>query len=150
VGKTSARWGFKIDYDAAIKDDEFKVAGLERIIELGLYCPEEWKSAGGGTLFFLVLHSAEAAAKLGLTLEDRVALAVESDRLGDYPELAAAYPQDAIFADWYRRGDAVAKSLAWHPWSSLLASEEAAKTLLKKCKASLSRHKRNKAKFGGK
>lgn len=141
-------WSYAINYDAEIANDLREIEALTRVVELQLFLPEKWRAAGfTGNLFFLVLDDADAAARLGLSLEDRAALALHADRFDAYPELDNVIPKGSSYRDWYLRGDAARAKLAWYPWTSLL-TEAQAKEQLKKAKASLARHRRNKTKNG--
>jgi hypothetical protein len=147
-------WGFKIDYARAIADDEARIAWAELSIARGWY-RRSWPYADPalGTyetteLWQLILHCPDAATAGGYTLQDRADLAnaldldmwTEASRrmFGDFPE-----PQPGSAG--IKRGEKIASELTGG-W--VFKDEAAARTELRRAKASRARHVRNRAKYG--
>lgn len=161
-------WGYKIDYDAAIKDDELTIAHYTRALandwttdavvafyaehfaERAAAYKASWGSAMGSqsTFFDAVVTIPAFATSAGLTTEDVAVLIATHecytdpyyDRFGDAPMTGPAL---------WKRSDELGKKLDALYFNHLDSRERLAKGL-KKAKASLSRHKRNKKLYGGK
>jgi hypothetical protein len=155
-------WSFKIDYDKAIAEDEAYIAKLTTCMEKGWYATQiTWSDTDGKTvtselmdLADLALYVPGVAASIPLSLQDLSDMVAyrtrHSDpdyenqiRTGVEKMLGVTLPPES--SCWYQRGEGVVCSLDGF---TFLPREAEVKTLLKKAKASLSRHKRNKVKYG--
>lgn len=143
-------FGYAIDYDRAIAADLAEIADAERCLERGWLKPDELEA--GGIAYSLadhVLASTANAASLGMDDHDRACLA---DAL-EYSEAAFAHLGIALETvtdnrAWYRHGDALARRVsAATGWSSDLRTRERVTLALRKARASLARHRRNKSKY---
>jgi len=140
-------FGFKIDYASAIAQDEMLIAWYERCITNGWY-QREVGACLVQDLLHLVLYVPGVAAQAGLSLQDVADLAftmdarVERDVRTLQPDLPAHRPAQEA----YRNTDVISKTITSTPW--LPRDEGDARTLLKQAKASLSRHKRNRERYG--
>lgn len=167
-------WSFKIDYDEAIKDDERQIEFYTRALANGWtrekatefyfktfpeiaarYAADPSLGTFGTSLNFehYVIVNPEVAAQCGLTPEDIGMLVYTSDGYEDpYFE---RFPKPGYFdkvpgsPNPWKAGDAISAKLKGL-YFAYLDSEEHLKKMLKRAKASLSRHKRNKKLYGGK
>lgn len=130
-------WGYAIDYDKAIAEDEKAIAMYERIIAGRWFLP-----AGQSSCFLweLALLDETIAAGLDLSRADLANLAAYMEA-----NLPIA---DESGRDWYSRGEEIDQRLQ-ELCPDMLLTEEKAREALKFHKTRLARHKRNKAKFGG-
>lgn len=149
-------WSYQIDYDKEIAADEVEVAYLSdaRTIKIAALF-EEWIEANPSTDYWdlndLLWFVPESADLLGFTGDDVRTLFAHGDHS---PEVEARFGE-AQRGD-YQRGNALWSKPSLDPredWASWRALRESGPrgraALLKKAKASLSRHRRNKAKYGG-
>jgi hypothetical protein len=126
-------WGYAIDYDKAIAHDLAELAAVERYLAMGVFADPALAAEGiYDTLAHRVIRDASVAASLGVTADDRTALAMLLD---------APLP-DPLPADWYSRAMAVSATLD-ALWSDALLTLDHAKRLRSKVKTSLARHRRN-------
>lgn len=148
-GRSSGRgWGFKIDYDLAIAQDEAWIAWALRSIERGLYrrsvssLDGRWKTEII-ELHLLVLYFRDASTALGYSAQDVADLAayVDFDVWKLFPELPSEQPGRA----GHDRGKALLAELSG---SFLYPDEETARGDLRRARASLARHRRNRDKYG--
>lgn len=148
---TSRGWGFKIDYAAAIRDDEATIAALTEEIANDLYQVElptsnpDFPTWTARSLRDLVFHVPGVAARVGLTPTDVADLAWYCDV--DPAHLIAVHgelPPETRGRVGYDRGKALAAKL--DRW--LQKDAPTAKKELKRAKASLARHKRNQKEYG--
>lgn len=150
-------WGFKLDYDREIAADSKLIEQLTRLIENRRFHPGVMIKAGfpidiSGYSITLIdlafLDVMGTAAQLGLSLLDLSDLACVMDRedfaMTQLDGSVVALPEEAQGA--YKRGGVLVDRLE-KIWSGDLYSEEKSLALLKKAKADLARHKRNKAKY---
>lgn len=151
------QWGYKIDYDKAIALDQAEIdqldSSLARAVSASLTSEEiAWmKRSGGHDAYAWLWFSPELierrARLLGLSDRDLAILArrimVDAYREVDawIVEYAERIPAGSSY---YRESDVLLKQLEDVP----VMLEELRSKLVKKAKASLSRHKRNKEKFG--
>lgn len=134
-------FAYKLDYDKEIAQDEAAIARLETLLA------NEWLRGEQGeasTLVCILFQDPTQAEKLGFTRDDVVALAysLESDRFNDERPV-----------EWMARsgrlGEAICKLMACnHATLSDLPARVDVVAALRRAKASLARHKRNKLKFG--
>lgn len=165
-------WGLKIDYVQAIKEDEKCIAFYTRALANGWttekaaefyfttfpeiaarYAADPTLGAFGTSLNFerYAVTNPEVATQCGLTPKDVGMLVYTSDGYEDpYFE---RFPKPPFFdkvpgsVNPWKAGDAVSAKLA-ECYFDYLDSEERLKAMLKKAKASLSRHKRNQKLYG--
>lgn len=143
-------WAFKIDYVAAIRDDEREVAQLSAQITHGWYQVEITTPRGSWTahdLYQLVLYVPGIAARMGLTPQDVADYAdwcEIDDALLDaaHPSLPSPRPGRESRV----RANEIDKRLAEH--RILRRNEDDARVALRKAKARLARHKRNQLNYG--
>ena len=139
-------WGFKIDYAAAIADDDARITWAIRSIEHGLY-----KRLRGGdarfdivTLLDLCMEDPSVFYRLGYTPQDLADLADETgqeDLWDRFPELPdARQPRES-----HARLTEVCRDISG--WMYLFRDEAEAKAELRRAKASRARHVRNQKKF---
>jgi hypothetical protein len=151
--RKSSGWGFKIDYVAAIAEDDFRIAHAASSIAYGLYRRTIPYMHGEGALeiqelWQLALHFQDVSATLGLSDQDVADLAayLEYDiwaSRSDLPaEQAGRVGVDRGKALFERIG-ARAEGGRW-----LLKDEAEAHTELRRAKASRARHVRNQEKYG--
>jgi hypothetical protein len=143
-------WGYSINYDKEIKQDEADIAayGNDRVRAISASLTDEeldiikraYKyDAVDWALRYPDKREARAAI-LGIPLEDIVCAAETSESLPK--DLAVGDPP----VNWYRRGEAVYKQLEVDRVDVL--PEPLRLKLLRKAKTDLSRHARNQSKFG--
>lgn len=142
-------WGFKIDYVAAIRNDEKEIADLTREIANGWYQTElptnnaDFPTWTANTLLDLVFYVPGAAVRMELSATDVADLAwyceVEPDRL-----VHGELPPETKGRAGYDRGKALAEKLD----HVIQKNEAMAKKALKRAKTALARHKRNQLKYG--
>lgn len=133
-------WGYAIDYDKEIARDIAELAAVERYLALGVFADPALVADGiHDSLAHRVLRDPAAATALGLTADDRTALAI----LLDAPLSDGPLPDG-----WYNRARAVAAKLD-ALWADALLTVDHAKRLRSKVKTDLARHRRNKAKYDG-
>lgn len=145
-------WGFKIDYDKAIAEDDMMIRRAQRSIELGLYQRKLPYLNGSGTfdvldLWQLVLYGRDVATSLGYSAQDVADLAnyVDMDIWAIHPDLPQ--PQDSRAG--YQRGKQILAEIDALCLNCTLYKDEAdAKDGLRRAKASRARHVRNKDKYG--
>lgn len=144
-------WGYKIDYAAAIRDDEATIAALTEEIAHGWYQVElptsnpDFPTWTAVTLRDVVFHVPGAAARAGLTPTDVADLAWYCEI--DPARLVAAHgdlPEETKGRFGYDRG----KDLAARLDRVLQKDEATAKRALQRAKASLARHRRNQLEYG--
>lgn len=154
--KPSRGWGFKIDYDRAIADDEASIRWAELSIARSWYqrsWPYDDPTLGSyetTELWQLILYCPDAAAAGGWSAQDRADLAQALDldmwnesqrrRCGELP---APQPGSAGI----RRGEAIADEVQ-RLGGFVFQDEAAARAELRRAKASRARHLRNRAKYG--
>lgn len=149
-------FGYKVDYDREIAQDERDIREFEAALangwthedrSLGLSLPELVVYAAGGVEPFAGRVRYEA---LGLSPVDVAELAVWvlDNCLGDLPpKLQELVDQGQELPGWHARGEIVHKLVSAHYHSHVL-TEEQTRAALKKAKASLARHRRNREKHG--
>lgn len=145
-------WGFKIDYVAAIADDDRRIAFAACSLEHGLYRRTVPYLKGDGVLeiqelWGLALHFPDVSAALGLSDQDVADLAafIEYDIWTHRPEL----PAEQAGRVGYDHGKAlftqIGASAGGGAW--LYKDEAEAKMEFRRAKASRARHIRNKEKY---
>jgi hypothetical protein len=145
-------WGYIIDYDKAIREDEARIAHLssEASIRASRELLPEARAAlpdfDGWDVYYLVTYKPEGvaarAAVFGLTLEDVRAWAYLCDSQDDALWALVGDPQPGDYA----RGKAVDDRLGRYAFD--VWSEADRRRALSKAKAALARHKRNKDLYG--
>jgi len=149
-------FGFKLDYDREIAADEKLIASMHCLIDNGWFHPTTMIHDGVTidvrsycySLIDLALADAGTAVKLDLTLDDLGAIARVLDRDHRLPQLdgSVVVTNEIPTPGTYKRGDAVIKRIeSIHQGE--LPEEATARKILKKAKADLTRHKRNKVKY---
>jgi hypothetical protein len=151
--KSNSRgWGFKIDYAAAIADDDHRIAHATSSIEHGLYRRSVPYLNGEGSkelqeLWELALYFVDVSTALGLSDQDVADLAayVEYDIRESRPEL----PTEQAGRVGFDRGKELwAKISSKKPSGRWLLKDEAeAREELRRAKASLARHIKNREKY---
>jgi hypothetical protein len=151
-------WGFKLDYDKEIASDEKLIVQLTRIIENGWFHPTAMIKDGISrdistysiSLTALVfMDVARVASQLALSLADLSDLAYAADHEFSCPQLDGSVVElpEEVQPGAYKRGAAIADRLTTL-WEGDLYPEALVQKVLKKAKAGLARHKRNKLKYG--
>lgn len=140
-------WGFKIDYASAIADDEVRIAWAERSIKHALWSRVVPSIHHGTftilTLLDLVMWEPSIGEALGYSKQDLADVAGDMDY-----DVWARHP-DMPEARHIRQCLARVKEIAADIDNRWLFKDEAeAKKELKTARASLSRHKRNRAVYG--
>jgi hypothetical protein len=128
----SRGFGYRINYDKAIAEDLRTIEEMTRLLELGLLKPESERSFYN--VSDAVLTRPDLARALGFTAPE---LAVASETEPEEWPLPWTLTLERDF-------DQRCKAL----YDDYLPTEEEAKGWLKKAKADLSRHRRNKKKYG--
>jgi len=142
-------FGYSINYDRAIADDDAVLAWIELSIQHGFY-RRPIGDAGRvvNQLHELVIYFPDVASSLGFTPQDVADFAYAADMESAWkmnPDLPEARADRA----GYRRGEEVAKQVeAMTGCQFLYEDETQAKEARKKTKASRARHARNKEKYG--
>lgn len=130
-------WGYAIDYDAAIAEDESALLIAEAALAMNWIAPDarDWR------LTDLVFADLNVRAGLNLSLADLADLA-------DYIECApSVYDEHALpitSPGSWARGRAIARRLDEYAPDSLFASREAAAASRKLHMTRLARHRRNR------
>ena len=142
-------FGYKIDYDKSIADDEREIALYEstavKIFSATLNEQEiEWVTRSPTTAFFIMMHSTHKQdvrlQALGITLRDLACAAFYEDHTPSIPLSTGPIGGGPDF----RNGQAASAILDAVP----ILTSETRKSWLKKAKARLARHKRNKLEHG--
>ena len=148
-------YGFAINYDREIKADHDLVTQMTRLIENRWFHPATMVKDGIArdissysiSLIDLALMDVKVtAAQLGLSLDDLSDIAYAADRDFSSVQLDGSVvelPHETPGA--YKRGEVIVDRLE-AIWAGDLYTEELLRKVLKKAKADLARHKRNKAK----
>jgi hypothetical protein len=151
-------WGFKLDYDKEIASDEKLIAQLRRIIDSGWFHPATMVKDGNARdistysvclVDLLFMDVARVAPQLGLSLADLSDLAYAIDQDPSCAQLDGNVVElpEPVQPGAYKRGEVIADRLV-QLWEGDLYPEALAQKVLKKAKTDLSRHKRNKLKYG--
>lgn len=149
-------WGFKIDYDRAIEDDEARIRWAELSIARGWY-RRSWPYPDPvmGTyetieLWQLILHCPNAAAAGGWSAQDRADLAQALD-LDMWNERARSLfgelPEPQPGSAGIRRGEAIADEIT-RQGGGVFRNEAEARAELRRARGSRARHVRNREKYG--
>ena len=148
--RSNRGWGFKIDYAAAIAEDDHRIAHAQRSIEHNLYRRSIPYLNGEGfmeidELWQLALHFSDVSTALGLSDQDVADLAayLDYDIWTCRPEL----PTVQAGRVGYDRGKAVDAQIGRKQGRWLLKDEAEARTELRRAKASRARHVRNREKY---
>lgn len=149
-------FGFAIDYEQAISQDEREIAWAQRSIERGWYVltmPYDDPALGSyeaDTLWRVALHFRDAWPSLGVTAQDVADLAQALDLDDAARRLHPDLPEPQPGAAGIRRGEAVLSDLeALSLGDMRLHRDEAgARLALRRAKASRARHRRNREKYG--
>lgn len=149
-------WGFKVDYDLAIKQDEDLIARLTRLIDNRWFKPAAMVLDGvthdlrpySTTLVDLALMDVSGTAvQLGLSIDDLADLACTLHRDNRQAQLDGSVVMLNIGTPGaYKRGDAIADRIC-AIWDGDLNDEETTRKILKHAETALARHKRNQAKY---
>jgi hypothetical protein len=149
-------FGFRIDYDLAIAQDERVIAWAERSVERGWYVRTlryddlALGSYEADELWKLAIYFPDSWTSLGLTGQDVADLASSLDLL-DEVRRHSRIPDPQSGASGIRRGDAIVAELEVLSLGGMrmYRDEVAARADLRRSKASLARHRRNRDKYGG-
>lgn len=148
-------WGFKLNYDREIKADQDLITRMTNLIENRWFHPATMIKDGVAhdisnysiSLIDLALMDVKVtAAQLVLSLDDLSDLAYAADRNFSQAQLdgnVVELPHENPGA--YKRGEVIVDRLE-AIWAGDLYTEALSRKVLKKAKADLARHKRNKAK----
>jgi hypothetical protein len=148
----SRGWGFRIDYDRAIADDDARIAWAQRSLERGWYRREiPYLHMEGSMelleLWQLVLYCREVATSADYTEQDVADLAcqLDVDIWAMHPDL----PSEQAAPLGWRRGEAIVLELKKLSEGGLylIEDEAAARRELRRAKASRARHLRNQEKY---
>lgn len=137
-------WGYKLDYDKEIAIDLKEIATAERHVPLAAVLTPEERAMGTWHLdlvSFLFRNVEQRAPLLGLSPGDVADLWWYSDLSPGAYEYDAPEPTKG----WYGRGKIIDDRLR-EQYDAYVLSEP--QKLLKKLRGALSRHRRNKVKFG--
>lgn len=137
-------WGYKINYDKEIANDLKEIANTERHLPLAQVLTAEERAMGDWQLdlvSFLFRNVEQRAPLLGLTPADVADLWWYCELDGYKYDYDVPEPTKG----WYGRGAAIDKRLREQYDNYVLRDPQAR---LKKLRGALSRHRRNKVKFG--
>lgn len=137
-------WGYRIDYDKQIAIDLKEIATAERHVPLARALTEEERARGDWHLdlvSFLFGNVEQRAPLLGLSTADVADLWWYSDMNAGTCDYDAPEPAKG----WYGRGKAIDDRLRAQYDNYVLRDPQ---KLLTKLRGALSRHRRNKVKFG--
>jgi hypothetical protein len=151
-------WGYKLDYDKEIAADEKLIAQMKRIIENGWFHPisividgsvRDISTYSCNLMNLVFMDVARVAPQLGLSLADLGDLAYAVDQDPSCAQLDGSVVElpDPVQPGAYKRGKVIADRLS-ELWEGDLYPAALAQKVLKKAKTDLSRHKRNKLKYG--
>lgn len=141
MARRSKGFGYAINYDRAIAEDEAAIALWTKFIEAKLFA----EKPGDAVLDVIVCRG--GWERLGLTRQDALDLRDEFEYAeSDFPGDNLATDKES-YANANRVFDTVIGPLVGTRWDPA-PTEAAAKAALKRAKASLSRHRRNKEKYG--
>lgn len=134
-------WAYKLNYDKEIAEDLAYIELVERHVPLAAVLTEEERAKGSNDLWFtnfLFSNIEQRAPLLGLTETEAREMAWFDDvRLPRETEPGPG---------WYGRAEANMKRLEKEIGTWIIRDPKA---FLKKLRARLARHRRNKEKFGG-
>ncbi len=137
-------WAYRVNYDREIAEDLKQIAIAERHIPLAAVLTEEERAQGEFHLpivSFLFLNVGQRAPLLGLSATDIADLWWFCDLRDGYYGYTALEPDKG----WYSRGEAIDKRLT-EQYDLYVQRDPLLR--IKKLRTRLSRHRRNKAKFG--
>ncbi len=143
-------FGFAIDYDKSIADDDLMISNAQRAIQHGWY--RRSIACKNGAMFEvielwqLVMYFRDVADAAGYSAQDISDLAgyLEQDIWSMHPDL----PDHRTNREGYLRGKQIAEQLTGEYAVWLYRDETDARKGLRNAKASRARHVRNKEKFG--
>ena len=141
-------FGFAIDYNREIALDLKSIADAEHLITRSLLKPHSWPAGYAFSVADAAIEGGEWLARLGITEEERHAIAWERE-CSDDAMRALGIPLTQPVGDWYKRADGALGRIAElaRGWGSDLPTLTEAKRLRSRAKASLARHRRNQSKF---
>lgn len=137
-------WGYRIDYDKEIANDLKEIAVAERHVPLSQVLTAEERAVGDWHLdlvSFLFRNVEQRAPLLGLSTTDVADLWWYCDLNSGTYDYDAPEPAKG----WYGRGKAIDDRLRQQYDQYVLRDPQ---KLLKKLRGALSRHRRNKVRFG--
>jgi len=144
-------WGFAIDYDRALAEDEVAIAWAERSIQRGWYRRSRLSRDGSFEiehmqLLDLILYHRDVAATAGYSPQDVADLSAycEVDVWELYPDLPAEQPG----RPGHERGRQLLAEIEALSGGWLYRDEAAARAGLRRARASRARHLRNRDKYG--
>jgi hypothetical protein len=148
--RSSSGWGFKIDYDRAIADDDLLISHAQRSIDRGWYRRSIQSTDGTWVLevvdlWQLILYFRDVADAAGYSAQDVSDLAgyLEVDVWKLHPDL----PDCRSSREGYLRGKSIMDEI--QPMEGMLYQDEvSARAGLRRAKASRARHVRNREKYG--
>ncbi len=148
--RSSSGFGFAIDYDKAIADDDFLIAHAQRSIERGWYRRSIPFRDGSGMLevmdlWQLMLYFRDVSTAAGYSDQDIADLAeyLDNDIWQIFPDL----PDCRATREGRLRGKEIAQEI--ESMEGILYPDEAAARIgLRRAKASRARHVRNRDKYG--
>lgn len=151
-------WGFKLDYDREIKFDEALIVSMTTLIDNGWFHPTtivldgvviDVRSYHYSLIDLALADAFGTAAKLGLTVDDLGDIARTRHRDHRLHQLdgSVVVTSETATPGAYQRGDKLLERIV-SIHEGELPDEATAHKILKKAKADLARHKRNKAKYG--
>lgn len=137
-------WGYRIDYDKEIANDLKEITATERHVQLAQVLTAEERAMGDWHLdlaSFLFRNVEQRAPLLGLSTTDVADLWWYWDLNAGTCDYDTPEPANG----WYGRGARIEERLREQYGSYVLRDPQ---KLLKKLRGALSRHRRNKVKFG--
>lgn len=142
----SKGWGFKIDYDASIKDDQAWIARSETCIKNRWFARED---LGVQPLIHILFLNPALGAPLGLSAEQiKFALAYEEWQSSGIESLDPnTLPADGSWRTIGREAYKVISTAVTD--AHLIGTETRIREELRGAKAALARHLRNKKKYEG-
>jgi hypothetical protein len=149
-------FGFRIDYDRAIAQDDRVIAWAERSIERGWdlrtvpYSAPALGSCEVNELWMVALYFPDALPGLGLTAHDVANMAQAMDMYDEAANSHPGLPRPDPGAPGFRRGEEVFSGLQEMSFGGMrLHRDEAAeRSDRRRTMASRARHVRNREKFG--
>jgi len=136
----NSSWGYKLDYDKEIAEDLAYIAQVERHVPLAAVLTEEERAKGSGHLWFtnfLFANIEQRAPLMGLTETEAREMAWFDD---------VGLPRESEPAPgWYGRAEVNLKRLEKDIGTWIISDPQ---SFLKKLRARLARHRRNKERFG--
>lgn len=140
----NAHWGYRINYDREISQDQEDISQTERHVALAAVLTDAERAWGPfhlTVLHFLFANVEQRAPLLGLSEDDVVDLWWWSDMVHYEQKIDVPEPKSG----WYSRGEAIERRLRDQLGEYVIRDPQ---PMVKKLRTRLARHRRNKVKFG--